>query len=61
MTIKFEIVNHGSLIGFKPTNDSAKAWWSENVESGPQIGDTFFVEPRYAEDIVHGIRQLGID
>lgn len=66
--MKFNINNHGSLIGFIPVDDEAQNWWDENVERGPMItgcckynsstlmGNQYMVDHRHAQDIIDGIQ-----
>ena len=58
--MKFNITNHGSLIGFTPVDDTAQAWWDEHVQECHQMGDQYLVEHRFAYDIIDGI-QAAID
>ena len=56
--IPFEIVDHGTLVGFRASSDEAKEWWAANVDGEcPRLGDFFLVEHRYARDILDGIRR----
>ena len=58
--VDVEIENDGSVFVFKPLTDAAKAWVKENVslESWQMwAGDSFVVEHRFAEQLVHGMRE----
>ena len=54
--MKFNINNHGSLIGFTPVDDTAQAWWDEHVQECHQMGNQYLVEHRFAQDIIDGIQ-----
>lgn len=56
---QFDIVNHGSLIGFAPLTPEAQDWWAEHVADGPALGNVFYVEPRYAGAIIDGLADEG--
>jgi len=55
----FIIVSHGTLVGFQPLTAEARAWWEDNVAEGPALGDTRYVEHRYAWRIIDAINHLG--
>jgi len=57
--MKFEVVNHGTLIGFTPISEDAKEWWDEYVQWSPMMGDAYLVEARYAQAIIDGIEKDG--
>ena len=54
--MKFQIINHGTLVGFTPASDAAQQWWDENVQWCPMMGDAYLVESRYAQAIIDGIQ-----
>jgi len=54
--MKFEIVNHGTLVGFIPASEDAQQWWDEHVQWCPMMGDQYLVESRYAGPILEGIK-----
>jgi hypothetical protein len=54
--LKFQINNHGSLIGFAPVDDTAQAWWDEHVEWAPMFGNQYMVDHRHAQNIIDGIQ-----
>jgi hypothetical protein len=54
--MKFNITNHGSLIGFIPVDDAAQAWWDEHVQECHQMGSQYLVGHRFAQDIIDGIQ-----
>ena len=56
--MKFNIINHGSLIGFTPIDDAAQAWWDEHVQECPKIGDQYLVGHGYAHVIVEAIEAV---
>ena len=57
--LDFVVVNHGSVVTFTPLTIEADAWWDENVVDGPRLGTTRAVEPRLAENLLHGIQAEG--
>ena len=58
--MKFNINNHGSLIGFTPVDDAAQSWWDENVQWGPMFGNQYMVDHRHAQDIIDGIQAASV-
>lgn len=56
----FQIIDHGSLVGFTPLTDEASAWWEENVQDGPCLGRSRFVEHRFAGAIIEGLQAEGL-
>ena len=54
--MRFNIINHGSLIGFTPVDDTAHSWWDEHVQWCPVFGDQYMVDHRYAQAIIDGIQ-----
>ena len=54
--MKFNIINHGSLIGFIPVDDTAQTWWDEHVQECHQMGNQYLVGHRFAQDIIDGIQ-----
>jgi hypothetical protein len=58
--MKFQINNHGSLIGFTPVDDTAQSWWDEHVQECPKMGDQYLVEHGYAHVIVEAIEALSL-
>lgn len=58
MDTDIEIMNHGSIVLFRPVSGAAKAWL-ENVTDGQWFGGALVVEHRYAVDLVIGARELG--
>ena len=51
----FIVQDHGTLVGFIPTNEKGKKWWQDHVENCTQRGSVFLVERRYARLIISGI------
>jgi len=51
----FIIQDHGTLVGFVPTNATGRKWWQDHVEDCQKIGSVFLVERRYARNIISGI------
>ena len=58
--MKFNIINHGSLIGFTPVDDTAQAWWDEHVQECHQMGNQYLVEHGYAHVIIEAIEAVRI-
>ena len=58
--MKFQINNHGSLIGFAPVDDTAQAWWDEHVQECHQMGNQYLVEHGYAHVIVEAIEAVSL-
>jgi len=58
--LKFQINNHGSLIGFTPVDDAAQSWWDEHVQECPQMGNQYLVEHGYAHVIVEAIEAVSL-
>jgi hypothetical protein len=54
--MKFEIIDHGTLVGFTPASEDAQQWWDEHVQWCPMMGDQYLVESRYAGPILEGIK-----
>ena len=54
--MKFNIINHGSLIGFTPVDDTAQTWWDEHVQECHQMGNQYLVGHRFAQNIIDGIQ-----
>ena len=60
----FTISDHGTIILLKPHTSKALAWVEENIgrENGYQpYWPTVLCEPRYAQDILDGIGQDGLE
>ena len=57
----FDIIDHGTLVGFKPLNDEAQAWMDENVqsESWQFFGHSLMVDHRMAQGLVDLIEEEG--
>tara|TARA_B100000900_G_scaffold291067_1_gene249885 strand:+ start:239 stop:463 length:225 start_codon:yes stop_codon:yes gene_type:complete len=58
--LKFQINNHGSLIGFIPVDDAAQTWWDDHVQWCPMMGDQYLVEHRHAPAIIEGIQAASV-
>lgn len=57
-----QVINHGSLIGFTPITDDGEAWLSDHLpDDCARLGATRFAEPRYASDIIDGMRNDGLE
>ena len=54
--MKFEITNHGTLVGFTPASEDAQQWWDEHVQWCPIMGDQYLVDSQYAQAIIDGIQ-----
>jgi hypothetical protein len=56
------IVNHHSIVLFHINTPEASAWVEENVCGEAQFfGMALFVEPRYVADLIHGMREDGLE
>ena len=52
----FIVQDHGTLVGFYPTNDIARKWWKEKVNQDcAKLGCFYMVDRRYSRDIISGI------
>jgi hypothetical protein len=53
----FSVLDEGSLIIVTPNNEEAQAWLDDNVITGETQfwGRGIVVEPRYYNDLTHGI------
>ena len=61
MTVDFIIHLSGSMVGFAPCNGEAVVWVDENIEREPWqwLGGVLWVDARYAEPILEGLRLDG--
>ena len=51
----FEIINQGSLALVLPVTETAKSWWTDNVDPEcMRSGPFYVVEPRYLQNILEG-------
>ena len=51
----FEIINQGSLALVLPITETAKSWWTDNVDPEcMRSGPFYVVEPRYLLNILEG-------
>lgn len=58
------VVNHGSVVQFSLHTDEARKWVSSNVQSDDWQwlgGDTLVVDHRYAQPLVFGMIDAGLD
>jgi hypothetical protein len=60
----FILENHFSILLLRPVTDAGRNWVEEYI--GPDNGyqpyfPTVVVEPRYADDIITGIREYGLE
>jgi len=54
----FIIKDHGSLVGFYPTNAIGRTWWKDRVDQDcAKLGCFYMVERRYSRDIITGIEK----
>ena len=52
----FIVQDHGTLVGFYPTNDISRKWWKEKVNQDcAKLGFFYMVDRRYSRDIISGI------
>jgi hypothetical protein len=56
------VENHFSLLLFRLISPSAKSWVDQNVQEDAQFfGGALVVEPRYARDLIQGMRESGLE
>lgn len=50
------------LVGFTPVSKNAKEWFEANVETASYqwLGNTVWVEDRYAQDLLDGLTEAGL-
>jgi hypothetical protein len=56
--VHFRIVDHGTVISFRPLTDEARSWWDDNVDDcaeWQQMGPTFVIDHRMARPIAEAI------
>ena len=52
----------GSLVMIKPLTDAAREWIAQNVsDEQTWFGDRLAVEPRYFDDLFHGMTMDGLE
>jgi len=57
----FNFAGHGSICLLHPLTPAASAWVKEHLPSDAQrLGNAVVIEPRYATDILDGIREAGL-
>lgn len=57
----FQLQNEGSIVLLRPLTKIAKEWIEENLAPDVQMfGNAAAIEPRYLEEILHGILQDGL-
>jgi hypothetical protein len=57
----FDVVNHGTIMTFRPLTEAAQQWWDDNVDpDAMSLGGAYAVEPRHAFDIAEGILEEGM-
>lgn len=62
MKTDIEISNQGSIILMRPATDAGRDWISANVDPDAMwFGRSLVVEPRYAEDLIDGMRGDGLE
>ena len=55
------LTNHGSLCILRLLTEDAQSWVDENVDPDHMTwGDGIVIEPRYAGDILEGMRDAGL-
>jgi len=56
------VANHGSILIFTPTSDAGREWVSQHLpDDAMRWAGGIVVEPRYAQDIVDGAINDGLD
>ena len=60
--VDFQINDQGSIVGFTPLTEAAQAFLDDNVEYEPWqiMGNTLWVDHRYADDLRDGIVADGL-
>lgn len=55
--------NSGSIITFAPMTEAAREWFFSNVQAEPWqwFGGQLCVEPRYASDLIDGLKGDGLE
>jgi hypothetical protein len=56
----FLIINHGSIVTFKPLTPKARRWWKRNTDDTEFCAANHCAEARYADDIYAGIVNDGL-
>ena len=59
----FVLHNEGSIVLLEPETDEAKAWAEEHIDqdnSYQPLWPTVLLEPRYVQDILEGIKEIGL-
>lgn len=56
----FLIIDHGSIVTFKPLTEAAREWWDEHTNAEEFCAANHCAEARYAQDIVDGIEADGL-
>ena len=58
----FVVDDYGSIVGITPITPAARDWLDENVESEPWqwLGCTLNVGGRYANDLIEGMQEDGL-
>ena len=61
--IDIEVTNHGSVVMLRPLTPAAEAWVSDNLEleSWQWFGGAAAIEPRYADAILEGMADDGLE
>jgi hypothetical protein len=56
------IIDQGTIVAIMPNTTAAKEWLRENcqTESWQWLGITLCVEPRYAADLVAGMKEADL-
>ena len=58
--LRFE--NHGSIVKMTPESPAGQEWIDANIpEDAMMLGDSVCIEHRYAEDIILGAQNDGLD
>jgi hypothetical protein len=57
----FTLSYHGSVVLLRPNTEAARTWASFSLpEELPMFGSSIAVNPRYVEEICHGILDDGL-
>lgn len=57
------VANEGTVVSFRPVSEAGKAFIEENVESESWqwLGDALVVDHRYAEPLIQGMLDDGLE
>lgn len=59
--VDINVVFHGTIVQFFLNTPAAKAWFEDNAPDALPFGSTVCVETRFAEDILNGMLNDGLE